>query len=181
MNNQFSRRSFLKSGAVAIGAIAAAGFLSKVDPVFAAAQGGGTGQAVGNKARVYFTKDPSAEGLRKMYDQVGQHLTGKVAVKLHTGEPGGPNIIPREWVKALLPRVPNPTIVECNVTYDSPRKTAERHLKVVEANVWTFAPMDIMDAGCDVNLPVKGGKWLKEVALGRNIVKDGPALVVRSI
>ena len=29
-------------------------------------------------------------------------MTGKVAIKLHTGEPHGPNIIPRPWVKELI-------------------------------------------------------------------------------
>ena len=48
---------------------------------------------------VYFTRDLSAEGLRKIFEKVCGVLTGKIAVKLHTGEKNGPNIIPRAWVK----------------------------------------------------------------------------------
>lgn len=173
----FSRRNFLKSGAAAIGAVAAAGVLSKVTPALAAPQGNG-GSVQAGKATVYFSKDLSAEGLRKMYDKVSGSLTGKVAVKLHTGEPNGPNIIPRDWVQALLPRVPNPTIVECNVLYGSPRQTTEGHRRTLETNGWTFAPVDIMDADGDVNLPVNGGKWIKELAVGKNLVNYDSMLVL---
>ena len=56
----------------------------------------------GPKSVVYFTRDLSADGLRKLVAKVSSVLTGKVAVKLHTGEKNGPNIIPRPWVKELM-------------------------------------------------------------------------------
>ena len=69
----------------------------------------------GPKSVVYFTRDLSADGLRKIVAKVSSVLTGKVAVKLHTGEKGGPNILPREWVKELLANdIKNATIVETN-------------------------------------------------------------------
>ena len=60
------------------------------------------GERTGDKSVVYFTRDLSAEGLLKIYQKVKAPLTGRVAVKLHTGEKNGPNIIPRPWVKELL-------------------------------------------------------------------------------
>ena len=39
----------------------------------------------GNESIVYFTRDLSAEGLRRAYEQVSGNASGKVAVKLHTG------------------------------------------------------------------------------------------------
>ena len=57
-------------------------------------------QRTGNESVVYFTRDLSAQGLIKAYEQVCGKIEGRVGVKLHTGEPNGPNIIPREWVKA---------------------------------------------------------------------------------
>ena len=48
----------------------------------------------GGKAVVYFTRELSADGLIKAYDSVSARIGGKVAVKLHTGEAHGPNIIP---------------------------------------------------------------------------------------
>ena len=56
----------------------------------------------GCESIVYFTRDLSAEGLEKIYKKVSGVLHGKVAVKLHTGEQNGPNIIPRSWVKNLF-------------------------------------------------------------------------------
>ena len=51
-------------------------------------------ERTGYESVVYFTRDLSAAGLIKAYEQVCEDITGKVAVKLHTGEPNGPNIIP---------------------------------------------------------------------------------------
>ena len=69
----------------------------------------------GNESIVYFTRDLSAEGLIRLYEKIKENLTGKVAVKLHTGEQHGPNIIPRPWVKELMEKeIPNAAIVETN-------------------------------------------------------------------
>lgn len=178
MKKHVSRRNFLKGGAAAVGVFAASGIISNVTPLLAASGGNVAGSPAAEKARVFFTRDLSAEGLRKMYAAVNQGITGKVAVKLHTGEPNGPNIIPREWVNALMPDLGNSTIVECNVLYTSPRQTTEGHRQTIATNGWTFCPVDIMDAGGDVNLPVKGGKWFKEVAFGKNILNYDSMLVL---
>lgn len=151
-----SRRSFMKGSVLTAGALATGIF-----PQFAAAA---------EKAKVYFTKDLSAASLYRLYSMVNQDITGNIAVKLHTGEPDGPNILPRPWIKDFLGRVPNTTVVECNVLYDSPRQTTEGHRKTLEKNGWTaFTRVDIMDADGDVNLPIPGGKWLKEVAVGQHL------------
>ena len=56
-------------------------------------------ERTGKKSVVYFTRDLSPAGLVKIYDKISTNLTGKIAVKLHTGEQHGPNIIPAPWVK----------------------------------------------------------------------------------
>lgn len=177
MSSQFSRRNFLKTGVAAIGAVAAAGMLAKVDPALGSANNV-QGVAHGEKAKVYFTRDLSAESLRKMYGLVKQPLAGKVAVKLHTGEPNGPNIVPVAWVKALLPDLPNATIVETNVFYASPRATTEGSRETLRINGWDFTEVDILDADGDVYLPVPGGKWFKEIAMGKNLVNYDSMLVL---
>lgn len=68
--------------------------------------------AAKQKAIVYYTKDLSAQGLKKIYAKVNQDITGKTAIKLHTGEPHGPYILPREWVKELQADIPQSTLVE---------------------------------------------------------------------
>lgn len=176
-SKSISRRVFLKGGALAVGGAALAGMASGFDSAFAASAENDAGGRQ-EKATVFFTSDISAEGLRKLYARVNRGMSGKVAVKLHTGEPGGPNIIPREMVKALMADVPGGAIVECNVLYGSPRQTSEGHRKVIADNGWTFCPVDIMDEHGDVNLPVNGGKWFKEVAFGKNILNYDSMLVL---
>ena len=102
----------------------------------------------------------------------------EIAVKLHTGEPNGPNILPRAWIQKLLPYVPNSTIVETNVLYGSPRQTTEGHRQTLKTNGWTFAPVDILDEDGDVNWPIDGGKHLKEVAVGAHLANYDSMLVL---
>ena len=124
----------------------------------------------GNESIVYFTRDLSAAGLKKIYGYVSANLSGKVAVKLHTGEPHGPNIIPRAWVQDLLPEIPEPTIVETNTYYDGDRYTTEQHRETLKVNGWTFSSVDIMDEDGVAALPVKGGKWFDEMHVGKNLL-----------
>ena len=85
-------------------------------------------ERTGDSSVVFFTRDLSEEGLKKIYDRVSSVLEGKVAVKLHTGEAEGPNIIPRPWVKELLAsRLPEAVIVETNTYYEGSRYTTEAH------------------------------------------------------
>lgn len=128
-------------------------------------------ERTGEESIVFFTRDLSAEGLRKVYAKVNEKLSGKVAVKLHTGEPDGPNIIPRPWVKELLENdLPSGTIVETNTYYEGGRYTTEDHRKTLETNGWTFSPVDIMDEDGTALLPVKDGKWFTEMSVGKNLL-----------
>lgn len=133
----------------------------------------------GNESIVYFTRDLSAEGLIRLYEKINENLTGKVAVKLHTGEQHGPNIIPRPWVKELMEKeIPNAAIVETNTYYDGDRYTTEEHRKTLEVNGWTFAPVDIMDEEGTTMLPVKGGKWFTEMSVGSHETQYDSMLVL---
>ena len=125
----------------------------------------------GEKSVVYFTRDLSPEGLKKIYDRVSEGLTGKVAIKLHTGEAEGPNIIPRPWVKELYAdRLPEATIIETNTYYQGSRYTTDAHRKTLEINGWTFCPVDITDENGVAAIPVNGGKWFEEMHVGQNML-----------
>ena len=129
------------------------------------------GQAM-SKSVVYFTRDLSAQGLKKLYARISPPLTGKIAIKLHTGEKNGPNIIPRPWVKALVEDcIPGATIVETNTFYKGDRYTTEQHRETLQVNGWTFCPVDIMDEEGTVSLPVKGGKWFTEMVEGDHVLR----------
>jgi len=132
----------------------------------------------GPESIVYFTRDLSAEGLDKIYNKVKENIDGKIAVKVHTGEKNGPNIIPRTWVENLIKKeFPNAIIVETNAYYKGSRYTTEQHRETLKINGWTFAPVDILDEHGTVDLPVKGGKWFDHMTMGKSIT-DYDSLVV---
>lgn len=132
----------------------------------------------GEKAKVFFTRHIDAEHLKKLYALINDEVKGKVAIKLHTGERNGPNILPRDMVKAFQQSIPNSNIVETNTLYIGDRDTTEKHRKTLEVNGWTFCPVDIMDEDGTVMLPVKGGKHFKEVSMGKNIVNYDSMVVL---
>ena len=119
-----------------------------------------------NVPKVYMFKEISPENLVKIYEALGREATGKVAVKLSTGEPGGHNFLQPALIKDLVQKVKG-TIVECNTAYGGGRADTENHLKAAKDHGFTaIAPVDIMDAEGEVALSVKGGKHLKEDFVG---------------
>lgn len=132
----------------------------------------------GSHAIVYFSPVIDEQSLIKLYNLVNQGIIGKVAIKVHTGEKNGPNILPRDLVKALQAQIPNSAIVETNTLYQGDRYTTEQHRETLKVNGWTFAPVDIMDEKGDANLPVAGGFHLKEVAVGKGLLDYDSMLVL---
>ena len=127
----------------------------------------------GEPVPVYFTRDLSVAGLRKAYERIRGPLTGRIAVKLHTGEKNGPNIIPFEWVKELFETeedLKDAVIVETNTYYAGDRYTTEEHRETLKVNGWTFCPVDIMDEEGTVLLPIAGGKHMKEMSHGSHML-----------
>lgn len=133
----------------------------------------------GPKSVVYITRDLSGDGLKRIFERVREPISGKVGVKLHTGEPHGPNIIPHDWVKELIQdELPGATIVETNAYYESPRYTTEGHREVLAINGWTFCPVDIMDEEGTALLPVPGGKWFTHMSVGSHLLNYDSLLVL---
>jgi uncharacterized protein len=128
--------------------------------------------------------------LLKIYAKINQGMSGKIGIKLHSGEPHGPNLLPIELIKGLQPHIPNSTLVECNVLYPSPRKTTKGHLETLKINGFDFCPADVMDADGEATLPIPGmrefldawldpslkqrpftpGVHLTEIAVGKNLL-----------
>ncbi len=139
--------------------------------------GGAAKAADENVSIVYFTKDISPAGLLKVYDKVNAGITGKVAIKLHTGEPKGPNLLPLPMIKALQAHIPNSNLAETNVYYSSPRQTTAGHREPIKTNGLDFCKVDIMDEFGAVMLPVRGGRHFKEMSMGKGIM-DYDSMVV---
>lgn len=126
----------------------------------------GSSEATDARSKVYFIREITPENLVRIYDALERPATGRVAVKLSTGEPGGHHFLQPALIAQLVQKV-NGTIVECNTAYGGGRAATADHLKAAEAHGFTaIASVDIMDADGEVALPVKNGKHLKEDIVG---------------
>ena len=120
--------------------------------------------------KVYMIKEISPESLLRIYEALGREATGKVAVKISTGEPGGNNYLKPALIGDLVKKVKG-TIVECNTAYGGGRANTTAHLQAAKDHGFTaIAEVDIMDAKGETALPVKGGKHLKEDFVGSHFL-----------
>lgn len=130
------------------------------------------------KSKVLFTKNISSEGLIKIYQALGINLSGKVAVKIHSGEPGGNHYLKPDFMKKLIHLV-NGTIVECNTAYEGRRNTTEEHWKTMkEHGFMEIAPVDIMDEEGQIELPIRDGKHLRVNYVGSHLKRYDSLLVL---
>ena len=131
-----------------------------------------------DKSIVYFSKKITPESLVAVYEAMGWQPSGKVAVKLSTGEPPASNYLRPALIKDLVQKVQG-TIVECNVAYPSARARAGRHLKVAKDHGFTdIAPVEIQDAMGTMDLPVTGGVHLKRDIVGKGFADYDSYLIL---
>lgn len=134
---------------------------------------------IGGISTVYFTRDLSSEGLKRIYRRVNENIKGKIAIKLHTGEPHGPNIIPVEWIKDFMStEVENARVVETNTYYEGARYTTESHRETLKVNGWDFTDVDIMDEDGTVDLPIENGIIFDHMTMGKNITNYDSMVVL---
>ncbi len=137
------------------------------------------GRSYDKSSVVYMTNDISPEGLDKVYQALNVAPSGKVAVKLSTGEAGNPNHLDPNLIKNLVQGVDG-TIVECNTAYSgSKRVETEMHMQVAKDHGFTeIAGVDIMDRDGYMKLPVEGGTNLQENWVGKNFANYDYVLVL---
>lgn len=127
---------------------------------------------------VYMTTDISPEGLGAIYESLHWTPTGKVAVKLSTGEPPASNYLRPELIKDLVQPV-NGTIVECNTAYGGSRSETAMHYQVAEDHGFTdIAQFEIQDENGSMTLPVEGGTRLTENYVGASFADYDSYLVL---
>ena len=130
------------------------------------------------KSTVYFIKDITPENVVKIYEKLGKELTGKVAVKVHSGEKGNQNYLHPEFMHPIVEHV-HGTIVECNTAYEGARNTTEKHQQLIKDHGWTdYFPVDIMDAEADTTLEIPNGKIIKQNFVGQNLNNYDSMLVL---
>ena len=136
------------------------------------------------KSKVFFSSEITAEKVVDLFnaasnDLPGGILPGKVAVKLHSGEPGNQNFLKPEFWQPVV-NVVHGTVVECNTAYDGGRNTTEKHRETMEKHGWSkHFTVDIMDAeGPDAELLIPNGKRIKKVQVGKNMLNYDSMLVL---
>ena len=130
------------------------------------------------KSVVYFSKNLTGSELVKLYDKLGVKLDGKVAIKLHSGEPGNQNFLGPDFFKPIIEKVGG-TVVECNTAYDGGRDTTEKHLETFAKHGWDVFKLDLLDAeGPDMVLDIPNGKVIKKNYVGKNLAKYNSMLVL---
>ena len=130
-------------------------------------------------ANVYFSKTITPQQVLKLYDLLGVELTGNVAIKVHSGEPGNQNFLKPDFWKPVINRVGG-TVVECNTAYKGGRDVTERHMETFKNHGWLdYYPVDLLDAqGPDLKLEIPDGKRIKENYVGKDIVNYDSMLVL---
>ncbi len=129
-------------------------------------------------AKVYFTKEITPEAVVRLYKALGRELPGKVGVKVHSGEVGNQNFIRPDFMKPMVDHVRG-TIVECNTAYEGKRSDTREHWNTMKLHGWTdIAPVDILDADGELELPVHGGKRITKNFVGDHMKNYDSMLVL---
>ena len=128
---------------------------------------------------VYFTKNINKDEILRLYKHLGIKLEGRVAVKLHSGEPGNQNFLGPDYFTEIVKEV-NGTVVECNTAYDGKRNTTKDHLETLKNHGWTNAyKVDLLDkTGPDLVLDIPHGKIINKNYVGKDLVNYDSMLVL---
>ncbi len=121
------------------------------------------------QSKVYFTKDITPEALVKIYKAVGRKATGRVAVKISTGEGGNNHYLKPTLIRNLVDEV-NGTIVECCTAYGGTRQDPKDHWKTIHEHGFdSIFAVDLMDEFGEIRIPIQDKKHLKYDIVGEHV------------
>lgn len=132
------------------------------------------------KSDVYFTKEISAEKIVEMFKKLNVELTGKIGLKVHTGEENGPYFLRPSLLKNIYEHT-NGTFIECNTAYLSGhRHLTSLHEDILKWNGWSEYRTVIMDANDikDFTLNVKNPHNITENYVGEHLTDFDSCLVL---
>lgn len=121
------------------------------------------------QSKVYMTTEISPEALVKIYKALGREATGRVAVKISTGEGGNTHYLKPELIGKLVDEV-NGTIVECCTAYGGTRQDPKKHWETIRVHGFSsrFA-VDLMDEYGQMRIPVQDRKHLNFDIVGEHL------------
>lgn len=118
--------------------------------------------------KVYYTSEITPEAMVEVYEALEWEPSGRLAIKLSTGEPPASNYLRPELIGQLVKSFDDPTIVECNTAYGGSRTSNEMHYQVAKDHGFTeLANFQILDEEDSMTLPVVGGNVLEENYVGK--------------
>jgi uncharacterized Fe-S center protein len=131
------------------------------------------------KSKVYFSREITPDKVLELYKILGKDLTGKVAVKVHSGEEGNQNFLRPDFWKPMVDYVGG-TVVECNTAYEGSRNTTDAHLKTLKKHGWNdYFTVDLLDAeGPDLELSIPDGKVIRKNFVGKDLANYDALLVL---
>ena len=130
------------------------------------------------KSKVYFTEEIAAQSLTNIFNSLGISLSGNIAIKISTGEPGGHNYLQPELIKMLVSKL-NGTIIECNTAYTGNRSLSKDHWQAIRDHGFSaIAPCDIMDEFGEISIPVINGTHLTENFVGEHLQNYDALLIL---
>ncbi len=109
-----------------------------------------------SKPIVYFTREITPDSLVKICNRFDKKLSGRIGVKISTGEPGGHNYLKPELIGKLVSSL-NANIIECNTAYDGRRNTLAAHLQAIKEHGFDkIAEVDLLDSEGEMEIPANG-------------------------
>lgn len=118
---------------------------------------------------VFFTSVITPESLIGAYHALGRKPQGNVAIKIHSGESEKSNNLNPALVKDLVQELGG-TLVECATAYDGNRETPEKSLAVFKERGYAdIAPIQIMDMGGEIEIPVAKHRHIAYDIVGKHI------------
>ena len=126
---------------------------------------------------VFMTTSLSPRGLVALYRALWWKPTGRMAVKVSTGELSS-NYLQPELIGELVHLLGAP-LVECSSADGGPRSRTESHFQLAEQLGYTdLAPVDLLDEEGSMALPVSGGSYLRANYVGSHLANYDSMLVL---
>ena len=121
------------------------------------------------QSKVYYTQEITPESLVKIYKALGVEATGRVAVKISTGEAGNNHYLKPPFIRNLVEEV-NGTIVECCTAYGGSRQDVSKHWQTIHEHGFdSIFAVDIMDQYGQIRIPVKDRTHIKYDIVGDHL------------
>ena len=121
------------------------------------------------QSKVYYTSEITPEALVKIYKALGVEATGRVAVKISTGEGGNNHYLKPTLIRNLVEEV-NGTIVECCTAYGGSRQDVSKHWQTIHEHGFdSIFAVDIMDEYGQMRIPVKDRTHIKYDIVGDHL------------